>query len=99
MNEDANTAKARIGEWWQSGITDFESGKIWLRGYPVEQLIGRTSFAATAWLLRHCCRHCWPMHRPGPDGCRLRTRQPSRLHRHHRRSPGRHCRPRSDGGR
>lgn len=51
MNEDANTAKARIGEWWQSGITDFESGKIWLRGYPVEQLIGRTGFAATAWLL------------------------------------------------
>jgi citrate synthase len=51
MSEDTEGAKARIGEWWQSGITDFEPGKIWLRGYPVEQLIGRTGFAATTWLM------------------------------------------------
>lgn len=44
-------SKDGTGDWWRSAITDFEPGKIWLRGYPVEQLIGNVSFAQTVWLM------------------------------------------------
>lgn len=37
--------------WWSTGIVDIEPGKIHLRGYPIQDLIGRTSFPGMAWLL------------------------------------------------
>jgi citrate synthase len=37
--------------WWATGISDIEPGVIRLRGYPVEQLIGRVSFVDMTWLL------------------------------------------------
>jgi len=37
--------------WWGTAVSDVEPGVIRLRGYPVEQLIGRVTFAQTIWLL------------------------------------------------
>ena len=39
------------GDWWQTGIVDIEPGSIRLRGYPIEQLIGRASFVDMIWLM------------------------------------------------
>lgn len=41
----------RAREWWTTEIVDIQPGVIRLRGYPVEDLIGRVSFAQTVWLL------------------------------------------------
>ncbi|GAA3690354.1 citryl-CoA lyase [Streptomyces iranensis] len=40
-----------VVDWWQTDIVDIEPGVIRLRGYPVEQLIGRVSFPAMIWLM------------------------------------------------
>ena len=37
--------------WWSTGIVDIEPGKIHLRGYPIQELIGRISFPDMAWLM------------------------------------------------
>jgi citrate synthase len=37
--------------WWTTGVSDIEPGVIRLRGYPVEQLIGTTSFVDMIWLM------------------------------------------------
>lgn len=37
--------------WWTTGIVDIEPGRIALRGYPIEQLIGRVGYAEMAWLM------------------------------------------------
>ncbi|WP_193369491.1 citryl-CoA lyase [Pelagibius marinus] len=37
--------------WWATGIIEMEPGVIRYRGYPVEELIGRVSFAQMIWLL------------------------------------------------
>lgn len=47
---DRNQAAA-TREWWQTSITDIQPGIIRLRGYPVEDLIGRVSFVEMAWLM------------------------------------------------
>jgi citrate synthase len=41
----------RARDWLATDIIDIEPGKIRLRGYPVEELIGRVSFPATIWLM------------------------------------------------
>ena len=49
-NGDANGR--RLGEdWWRTGIIRMEPGEIRLRGYSVEDLIGRVGFAETIWLM------------------------------------------------
>ena len=41
-----------LGEdWWRTAIIRMEPGEIRLRGYAVEALIGRVSFAQTIWLM------------------------------------------------
>ncbi|HEU4423625.1 MAG TPA: citryl-CoA lyase [Pilimelia sp.] len=37
--------------WWATGITDIEPGRIALRGYPIESLIGEVSWPEMVWLL------------------------------------------------
>ncbi len=51
MSDSDRTAAARVGEWWRTGIFDFEPGRIWLQGYPVEQLAGNVGFGAMIWLM------------------------------------------------
>ena len=38
-------------DWWHTGIIDMRPGEIRYRGYPIEQLIGRVSFAQMIWLM------------------------------------------------
>ncbi|MBF6988268.1 citryl-CoA lyase [Cupriavidus sp. IK-TO18] len=38
-------------DWWHTGIIDMKPGEIRYRGYPIEQLIGRVSFAQMIWLM------------------------------------------------
>jgi citrate synthase len=37
--------------WWSTDIIDVHPGSIALRGYPIEQLIGRVGFIETIWLM------------------------------------------------
>lgn len=37
--------------WWTTSIIDIEPGRIAMRGYPIEQLIGRVGFAEMVWLM------------------------------------------------
>ncbi len=39
-----------IESWWESAITDIAPGSIRIRGYAIEDLIGRISFPAMIWL-------------------------------------------------
>jgi citrate synthase len=38
-------------DWWSTAIIDMAPGRIHLRGYPIEQLIGRISYAEMVWLM------------------------------------------------
>lgn len=38
-------------EWWESAITEIAPGSIRIRGYAIEDLIGRISFPAMIWLM------------------------------------------------
>ncbi|MBY4899117.1 citryl-CoA lyase [Cupriavidus sp. AU9028] len=38
-------------DWWRTSIIDMRPGEIRYRGYPIEQLIGRVSFAQMIWLM------------------------------------------------
>jgi len=44
--EDSQSAAA----WWESAITEIAPGSIRVRGYAIEDLIGRISFPAMIWL-------------------------------------------------
>lgn len=37
--------------WWATGISDIEPGRIALRGYPIESLIGEVTLPEMVWLL------------------------------------------------
>ena len=43
--------RARGEEWWSTAIIEMLPGVIRLRGYPIEELIGRVSFPAMIWLM------------------------------------------------
>lgn len=38
-------------DWWQTDITDIRRGHIGLRGYPIQDLIGRIGYAEMVWLM------------------------------------------------
>ena len=38
-------------EWWDTSIIDIHPGQIDIRGYPVEQLIGKVRFPEIIWLM------------------------------------------------
>ncbi len=41
----------RVSHWWHTSIIEMEPGVIRYRGYPIEELIGRVSFAQMIWLM------------------------------------------------
>jgi len=46
-----DAGQRRAEDWWHSAIIDMQPGVIRYRGYPIEQLIGRVSFAQMIWLM------------------------------------------------
>jgi len=51
MDEAAADAERLTKDWWRTGIIDMSPGVIRFRGYPIEELIGRVSFAQMIWLM------------------------------------------------
>jgi citrate synthase len=45
------TLEEQVTGWWDTAIIRIRPGEILLRGYPVEQLIGRVTFVEVIWLL------------------------------------------------
>jgi len=45
------TGRERAEEWWQTSIIEMQPGVIRLRGYEIQDLIGRVSFPAMIWLM------------------------------------------------
>ena len=37
--------------WWSTGLVDIRPGEIGIRGYPIQELIGRLSFPEMIWLM------------------------------------------------
>jgi citrate synthase len=54
MDDSKHTATGlsleAVTDWWESEITDIAPGSIRVRGYAIEDLIGRISFPAMIWL-------------------------------------------------
>ncbi len=44
-------AEALTKDWWRTAIIEMRPGVIRFRGYPIEELIGRISFAQMIWLM------------------------------------------------
>jgi citrate synthase len=42
---------AECGAWWDTAIIDIHPGKIAIRGYPIEELIGHVRFPDMIWLM------------------------------------------------
>ncbi len=42
---------ADVSAWWDTAIIDIHPGKIAIRGYPIEELIGRVRFPDMIWLM------------------------------------------------
>ena len=51
MTRPADQLLADASAWWDTSIIDIHPGKIAIRGYPVEQLIGRVRFPEMIWLM------------------------------------------------
>jgi citrate synthase len=50
----AKSAEARLqdaSEWWSTSIIDIHPGRIAVRGYPIQDLIGRVRFPDMVWLM------------------------------------------------
>lgn len=41
----------RAGTWWNTRIIDIHPGKIGIRGYPIQELIGNVTFPEMIWLM------------------------------------------------
>ena len=41
----------KASDWWSTSIIDIHPGKIAIRGYPIEQLIGNVRFPDMIWLM------------------------------------------------
>lgn len=48
---DKDEGQARGEAWWETSIIEMMPGIIRLRGYEIQDLIGRVSFPATIWLM------------------------------------------------
>src|SRR6188508_172636 len=49
LSADERLQKA--SDWWSTGIIDIELGKIAVRGYPIQELIGTLRFPDMIWLM------------------------------------------------
>ena len=50
-HQSAEKLVADASAWWDTSIIDVHPGRIAIRGYPVEQLIGRVRFPEMIWLM------------------------------------------------
>lgn len=48
---EAKQGRERGEDWWSTAIIEMRPGTIRLRGYEIQDLIGRVSFPATIWLM------------------------------------------------
>ncbi|MBS0474123.1 MAG: citryl-CoA lyase [Proteobacteria bacterium] len=48
---DAQQVRQGVQDWWRTSIIDMAPGSIRYRGYPIQELIGRVSFAQMIWLM------------------------------------------------
>ena len=51
MTRSAEEQLSAASAWWDTSIIDIHPGKIAIRGYPVEQLIGRVRLPEMIWLM------------------------------------------------
>jgi citrate synthase len=51
MTKTPEQQLAEVAAWWTTDIIDIEPGKIAMRGYPIEELIGNVSFPDMVYLL------------------------------------------------
>jgi citrate synthase len=51
MSDPQRQAVQAVSDWWRTSIIEMEPGVIRYRGYPIQELIGRTSFAQMIWLM------------------------------------------------
>lgn len=51
MSTQHRGSKTNPETWWKTNIIDIKPGTIGIRGYPIEQLIGRLSYAQMVWLM------------------------------------------------
>ena len=50
-SKSADELLASCSAWWDTSIIDIHPGRIAIRGYPIEQLIGRVGFVEMIWLM------------------------------------------------
>lgn len=51
MTKSAEQLLADASAWWDTAIIDIHPGKIAIRGYPIEELIGRVGLPEMIWLM------------------------------------------------
>lgn len=51
MSNEADADRTLIADYWSTAISDIGPGRIAFRGYPIEDMIGKVSFAAMIWLM------------------------------------------------
>ena len=51
MSKKPEEIIADASAWWDTAIIDVQPGKIAIRGYPIEELIGRVRFPEMIWLM------------------------------------------------
>lgn len=51
MSDEAQALVDKAQAWWNTQIIDVHPGKIGIRGYPIQDLIGRLSFPEMIWLM------------------------------------------------
>ena len=51
MTEDRRTQRRTTDERWRTALTRIEPNKIILRGYPLDEVMGRLTFGETIYLL------------------------------------------------
>lgn len=51
MSEGSQTLVDKAQAWWNTRIVDIRPGEIGIRGYPIQELIGRISFPDMIWLM------------------------------------------------
>ncbi|MDT3678896.1 MAG: citryl-CoA lyase [Burkholderiaceae bacterium] len=51
MTQQEAAITPSVEQWWKTAIIDIKPGQINVRGYPIEELIGRLSYAQMVWLM------------------------------------------------
>ena len=51
MSDDPQVLADKAQTWWNTRIIDIRPGEIGIRGYPIQELIGRISFPDMIWLM------------------------------------------------